>query len=59
MGRNIMLDRLLLLSGNDIPFSIARLTIHPPTIKEIAYITETRFWHGCEILNFNKEILSD
>lgn len=54
-----MLDRLLLLSGNDIPFSIARLTIHPPTIKEIAYITETRFWHGCEILNFNKEILSD
>ena len=50
-----MIDRLLLLSGNDIPFPIARLVIHPPKIKEIAYITETRFWQGCELLKFDKK----
>jgi len=28
-----MIDELLLLSGNDLPFPQARLTIHQPTIK--------------------------
>lgn len=32
------LDELLLLSGNDIPFIEAQITIHQPTLKEIAYI---------------------
>ena len=54
-----MVDELLLLSGNDIPFPIARLTIHQPRLKEIAYITETRFWHGCELFKFDKEILGE
>ena len=54
-----MLDELLLLSGNDIPIPQAQLIIHQPRLKEIAYITETRFWHGCELLKFDKEILSD
>ena len=53
-----MIDELLLLSGNDIPFFQAGLVIHPPTIKEIAYITEQRFWLGCSILTFNKNSLS-
>ena len=52
-----MMDELLLLSGNDIPFLEAGLTIHQPRLKEIAYITEQNFWHGCEILKFNKEFL--
>ena len=52
-----MIDELLLLSGNDLPFPQARLTIHQPQLKEIAFITEERFWLGCEILKFNKEIL--
>jgi len=52
-------DELLLLSGNDIPFPQARLTIHQPTLKEIAYITEQRFWAGCELLKFNKDFLPD
>ena len=53
------MDELLLLSGNDIPFPQARLTIHQPLLKEIAYITEQRFWAGCELLKFNKELLLD
>ena len=54
-----MMDELLLLSGNDIPFPIGRITIHQPRLKEIAYITEERFWGGCELLKFNKEFLTD
>ena len=54
-----MIDELLLISGNDIPFSQAGLTIHQPTLKEIAYITEQYFWTGCELLKFDKEILPD
>ena len=38
-----MLDSLLLLSGNDIPFLEAQIVIHQPTIKEIAYIGEEAF----------------
>ena len=54
-----MIDDLLLLSGNDLPFPEARLIIHQPRLKEIAYITEQRFWSGCELLKFNKDILAD
>ena len=52
-----MIDRLLLLSGNDIPFPEGRLTVHPPTIKEIAYIGEYKFFVGCGFLNFSKDLL--
>ena len=52
-----MIDDLLLLSGNDIPFLKAGVVIHPPSIKEIAYITEKNFFTGCEMLNFSKDIL--
>lgn len=51
----MMIDELLLLSGNDIPFLEARMTIHQPRIHEIAYITEHRFWMGCQLLIFDKE----
>lgn len=54
-----MLSELLLLSGNDIPFPEAGVTIHPPSIKEIAYIGEENFFTGCELLNFSKNILND
>jgi hypothetical protein len=53
-----MLNDLLLLSGNDIPFQEAQVTIHQPTIKEIAYIGEEAFFIGCELLNFSKDVLS-
>lgn len=54
-----MLNDLLLLSKNDIPFIGAQINIHQPTIKEIALIGEDNFFSGCEMLNFSKEILSE
>ena len=54
-----MIDQLLLLSGNDIPFQQAQLIIHQPKIKEIAYITQPNFWQGCQLLKFDKEIFDD
>ena len=53
------MNDLLLLSGNDIPFAEASVTIHVPTIKEIAYIGEEAFFAGCELLRFSKNILVD
>ena len=50
-------NELLLLSGNDIPFIEAQITIHQPTIKEIAYIGEEVFFTGCELINFSKNLL--
>jgi hypothetical protein len=35
-----MIDELLLISGNDIPFLTAQISVHQPKLKEIAYITE-------------------
>lgn len=55
---NILTD-LLLLSGNDLPFPEAQLTIHQPTLKEIAYIGEEKFFIGCGFLDFSKKILSE
>ena len=54
-----MLDELLLLSGNDIPFLPAKVTIHQPRLKEIAFITQSNFWPAYQLLKFNKDILSD
>ena len=54
-----MLCELLLLSGNDIPFPAARVTIHQPTLKEIAFIGEESFFTGCGFLNFSKDLLLD
>lgn len=54
-----MLNELLLLSGNDIPFQSAQITIHQPTIKEIGLIGEEAFYAGCEMLTFSKDNLSE
>ena len=54
-----MIDELLLLSGNDLPFLQGKLIIHQPRVKEIAFITEQRFWSACELLKFDKNILLD
>lgn len=51
-----MIDELLLISGNDIPFPEARLTVHQPTLKEIAFINQASFWMGCQLLKFDKNI---
>ena len=54
-----MLNDLLLLSGNDIPFPEAQIVIHNPKIKEIALIGEEDFYGGCGVLNFSKENLTE
>ena len=54
-----MLSDLQLLSGNDIPFPAAQITIHQPTIKEIGLIGEEEFFTGQQILNFSKDILTE
>ena len=54
-----MNNDLLLLSGNDIPFVGAQISIHQPTIKEIAYIGEEAFFSAFELFNFSKNILPE
>lgn len=54
-----MFDDLLLLSGNDIPFPQAQMTIHQPTIKEIAYIGEENFFTGYQFINISKNLFSE
>lgn len=54
-----MVNDLLLLSGNPIPLISAQISIHQPTIKEIAYIGEEAFFTGCQLLDFSKNILSE
>ena len=54
---NQKLNKLTLLSGNDIPFPPAKVSIHQPTLKEIGYIGETNFFRGCELLTFSKNNL--
>ena len=51
------MDKLLLLSGNDIPFPSATINIHQLKIKEIAFLTEGVFYKGCGTLTFDKEKL--
>ena len=52
------MDKLLLISGNDIPFIEVGIVIHQPRLKEIAYITEKTFWTGYEVLKFDKNTLN-
>jgi hypothetical protein len=51
------LDTLLLQSNNDIPFEEAQVTIHNPTLKEIALYGEEVFHIGLHFLVFSKNIL--
>lgn len=48
---------LVFLSGMDIPFIEAQLTIHQPTIREISLIGEQAFYTGIEFLRFSKNSL--
>ena len=55
----MLLDDLMLLSGNDIPFPEGQLMIHPLSPKEIGYITERNYFLGIDLLNFSKDKLSE
>ena len=49
------LSRLLLDSGNEIPFIEGTISIHPPTIKELALMGEEEFFSASHLLTFSKE----
>lgn len=49
----------MLLSGVDIPFPEAKISIHQPSLREISYIGEDAFFRGCELLNISKDFLTN
>ena len=49
------MDKLLLLSGNDIPFPVATVNIHQLRLNEISFLTEPIFYKACGVLTFDKE----
>lgn len=55
----MVFDKLLLITNNDIPFQPAKLIIHNPIIKQIAFIGESNFWIGCQYLTFSKDKMND
>ena len=52
-----MNNKLLLLSGQDIPFVGAQVSIHPPSLNEISMIGEENFLIGVQFLLFDKNSL--
>lgn len=50
--------RLALIAGIDIPIPELQLTLHQPTIKEIALIGDADFFTGIQCLNISKDMLT-
>lgn len=48
--------RLALMTGTDIPIPECQLTMHQPSVKEIAYIGENDFFKGVQTLCLNKSM---
>lgn len=55
----MVINKLLLQTGGEIPFLSAGVTIHNPSLKEIGFIGDKDFLIGCHFLCFNRENLSD
>ena len=53
------MNKLLLLSGNDLPFIGGKAIIHQPKIKEIAFLGEEVFYLGSNFLCFSKDNLEE
>ena len=49
--------QLALMAGIDIPVPKLSLVIHPPTVKDIAYMGEQQFFRAAQYLCINKEVL--
>lgn len=54
-----MIDKLLLLSGAEVPFLKGGISIHQPTLKEISMINESAFLYGSRSLVFSKDNLPE
>lgn len=55
----MMINKLLLQTGGEIPFLSAGVTIHNPSLKEIGLVGDKDFLIGCHFLCFNRNNLSD
>ena len=53
----VNINKLLLLSGNEVPFRTGRCNIHQPSIDDISYIGEEMFYIGTHFLLFDKNDL--
>lgn len=53
------LNKLLYLSGNDLPFVQGKINIHQPKIKEIAFLGQDIFYLGSNFLSFSKQNLNE
>ncbi len=53
------MNKLLLLSGNDIPFTQGKSIINQPKIKDIAFLGQDIFFLGCNFLCFSKDNLKE
>lgn len=51
--------KMALMAGTDIPIPECQLTIHQPTIAEIALIGDEDFFIGIQTLTVNKNMISD
>lgn len=55
-----MIDPFILNSKIDIPFYGAKMSVHQPSLKEIAYIGgQNVLFPGCELLRISKDILTN
>ena len=53
------MNKLLLLSGNDLPFIGGTGVIHQPKVRQIAYLGENIFYLGSNFLCFSKDKLDE
>lgn len=51
-------NKLALIAGIDIPIPQLQLTLHQPSIKEIALIGDLDFFTGIQCLNINKNMIA-
>lgn len=47
------------MTGEDVPFIQAQISIHQPTIAELSLLGENNFRLGCGLLNISTDLLSD
>lgn len=51
------IETLALMTGIDIPIEECRIVLHQPTIKEISYVGEKKFFHVVQTMCVQKEML--
>ena len=57
----MIIDKFLLMSGEDIPLTTSNIVIHHPTLQELVnvFLYEDNFLTGFEFLFFSKDKLNE